>query len=587
MRLKRTSMCALLSEKDADKEVVLAGWIKKIRDHGGLIFIDLEDKTGIIQLIFNPEIDKESHTQARSAREGWVIAAEGKVKIREKDLINPKLKTGKIEVIGEGLEVLNISKSLPFPIENKIETNEEVRLRYRYLDLRRPVMQKNIYLRYKISKQVRDFLDEKGFTEIETPFLTRSTPEGARDYLVPSRLNPGEFYALPQSPQLFKQLLMVAGFDKYFQIVKCFRDEDLRADRQPEHTQIDIELSFVGEEDIYNLIEEMFASIFNQVLGAPLEIPFPRFTYEEAMSRYGTDKPDIRFGLELKNVSALVNSCKFEVFRKVLEEGGEVKGLRVPKGNSLSRNDIEKLTAEISSYGAKGLSWIIFRSKEKVRSPLNRFFSKSELLKIIEYMGGKQGDALFFVADGRRVVAEALSHLRLYLAKKFHLIPEETHKLAWIVNFPLFECDKEGKLVPSHHPFTSPREQDLPLLEKSPQKVKARSYDLVMDGQEVGGGSIRIYRRGIQERVLEILGIGPIQAREKFGFLLEALSFGAPPHGGIALGLDRITARLTGEKSIREVIPFPKTQKAVCLLTQAPCSVDEEQLKELHLKVEE
>jgi len=579
-------MCGLLSEKDTDEEVILAGWVKKRRDHGGLIFIDLEDKSGIIQLVFNPEIDKESHIQAHSTREGWVIAAKGKVKEREENLINPKLKTGKIEVIVEELEILNTSQPLPFPIEDKIDTNEEVRLRYRYLDLRRPVMQRNIYLRYKISKQVRDFLHKKGFTEIETPFLTRSTPEGARDYLVPSRLNPGEFYALPQSPQLFKQLLMVAGFDQYFQIVRCFRDEDLRADRQPEHTQIDIELSFVEEENIYNLIEEMFASIFNQVLGISLKTPFPRFSYEEAMSRYGSDKPDIRFGLELKSISHLVNSCKFGVFRKVLEGGGEVKGLRVPRGSSLSRNDIEKLTAEIVPYGAKGLSWIILASKEKIKSPLNKFFSKSELLKIIEYMGGEEGDALFFVADERRVVAEALSHTRLYLAKKFHLIPEGTHKLVWIVDFPLFEYDKEGKLVPCHHPFTSPREEDLPLLEESPEKVKARSYDLVMDGEEVGGGSIRIHRRGIQERILEILGIDPLQAREKFDFLLEALSFGAPPHGGIALGLDRLTMILAGEKSIREVIPFPKTQKAVCLLTQAPCSVDGEQLKELHLKVE-
>ncbi|MCD6472798.1 aspartate--tRNA ligase [Candidatus Aerophobetes bacterium] len=580
-------MCSLLRGKDKDKDVVLAGWVKKRRDHGGLIFIDLGDKSGIIQLVFNPIIDKDSHTQAHSIREGWVIAVKGKVKMRAEDSINPKLKTGKIEIIVKELKILNTSQPLPFPIEDKIETNEEVRLRYRYLDLRRPIMQRNIYLKYRINKQVRDFLHKRGFTEIETPFLTQSTPEGARDYLVPSRLSPGEFYALPQSPQLFKQLLMVAGFDKYFQIVRCFRDEDLRADRQPEHTQIDIELSFIEEEDIYDLIEKMFSFVFNEVLGISLETPFPRFSYEEVVSRYGTDKPDIRFGLELKNISSLVSSCKFEVFRKVLEKGGKVKGLRVPRGSSLSRNDIEKLIREITFYGAKGLSWIIFASKEKIRSPLVKFFSKSELLKIVEYMEGEEGDAFFFIADEKTVVNEALSHLRLYLAKKFHLIPEKTHRLLWVINFPLFEYDKEGKLAPCHHPFTSPREEDLPLLEESPEKVKARSYDIVMDGEEVGGGSIRIHRRGIQERVLEILGMTSLQAREKFGFLLEALSFGAPPHGGIAIGLDRLTMILAGEKSIREVIPFPKTQKAVCLLTQAPCPVNEEQLKELHLKVEE
>jgi aspartyl-tRNA synthetase len=433
---------------------------------------------------------------------------------------------------------------------------------------------------------VRDFLDKKGFIEIETPFLTRSTPEGARDYLVPSRLNLGEFYALPQSPQLLKQLLMVAGFDRYFQIVRCFRDEDLRIDRQPEHTQIDIEMSFIQEEDIYNLIEEMFVEIFKNVLGISIHPPFPHLTYQEAMGRFGTDKPDLRFGMELIDISSLAAQGSFGVFQKCLKEKGQVKGLKLPKGASLSRKDLEELTQWITPYGAKGLSWILL-SGERIKSPLAKFFPKEILLKVLERMGAEKGDALLFVADKKEVVADSLAHLRLHLAKRFNLIQENTYQLVWIVDFPLFEYDKEGSLTPCHHPFTSPKEKDLLLLEETPEKVKARSYDLVLNGEEIGGGSIRIHQRKLQEKIFNILGMDSFQAREKFGFLLDALSLGAPPHGGIALGLDRLAMILAGAESIREVMAFPKTQKAVCPLTQAPSEVDKKQLKELHLKVEE
>jgi len=584
--LRRTHFCGVLSKGDLNQTVVLAGWVKRRRDHGGLIFIDLGDKTGITQVVFNSEIDKEAHSQAHSLREGWVIAVKGKVKMRPADSINPRLNTGEIEVVVEKLEILNFSQPLPFSAESAVKMNEEVRLKYRYLDLRRPIMQKNLLLRYQITKTVRNFLDKKGFIEIETPFLSRSTPEGARDYLVPSRLNPGEFYALPQSPQLFKQLLMVGGFDRYFQIVRCFRDEDLRMDRQPEHTQIDIEMSFIQEEDIYNLVEKMFVETFKKVLGISLHRPFPHLTYQQAMGRFGTDKPDIRFGMELIDVSPLASLGNFGVFQKCLKEGGQVKGIRLPEGACLSRKELEELTQRITSYGAKGLSWILL-SPEGIKSPLAKFFPKEILLRILERMGARKGDALLFVADKREIVADSLAHLRLHLAKRFNLIQENTYQLVWIVDFPLFEYDKEGSLTPCHHPFTSPKEEDLPLLEEAPEKVKARSYDLVLNGEEVGGGSIRIHQRKLQEKIFNILGIDSFQAREKFGFLLDALSLGAPPHGGIALGLDRLAMILAGVKSIREVIAFPKTQKAVCPLMQAPSQVDEKQLKELHLRVEE
>jgi len=582
--LRRTHLCGDLDEENLNQKVTVTGWVRKYRDHGGVIFVDLGDKSGVIQLVFNPQLHKEVHSRARSLREGWVIAVKGRVTLRPSGTVNPKLKTGKIELMVEKMEILNVSRVLPFPIENEIQVSEEVRLKYRYLDLRREKMQKNLLLRYQVIKLIRDFLDKKGFIEIETPFLARSTPEGARDYLVPSRLNPGEFYALTQSPQLFKQMLMVAGFDRYFQIVRCFRDEDLRADRQPEHTQLDMELSFVEEEDIYNLIEEMFTFIFEKIQGITLQTPFPRIKYEEAMERYGSDKPDLRFDLELKNITHIQGLERFKVFQNVIKKGGQIKGIKVPEGVSLSRKDLEELTQRVTSLGAKGLCWI-FVQKE-IKSPLNKILSEETIKGIIKEMGAREGDVLFIVGDKKEVVAKALGNLRLYLATKFNLITSG-YKLLWIIDFPLFEYDTEGNLIPSHHPFTSPKDEDIPLLKESPEKVKARAYDLVLNGEEIGGGSIRIHHRGIQEKVLNILGIDSLEAREKFGFLLEALSFGAPPHGGIAFGLDRLVMLLSGEESIREVIAFPKTQKGTCLLTDAPSKVTEEQLEELHLKVKE
>jgi len=586
MRLKRTHYCGKLDKNDVGTKVTVAGWVRRKRDHGGLVFIDLWDRSGVVQLVLNPELCSQVHRQGHLIKEGWVIAVRGEVMQRPPESINPKISTGEIEILVEELEILNVSLPLPFSIEDKIEINEEIRLKYRYLDLRRPTMQRNLWLRYKATKAVREFLDKKGFIEIETPFLTRSTPEGARDYLVPSRVNPGEFYALPQSPQLFKQMLMVAGFEKYFQIVKCFRDEDLRADRQPEHTQIDIELSFITEEDIFELIEGLLQHIFLKTKNIKISTPFPRLTYQKAMERYGTDKPDLRFTLELKDLGFLGEEGKFKIFQEIVKEGGSIKGIVLPDGAALSRKELDELNLWIINQGAKGLSWIRFENG-KIKSPLEKFYPETVLRRTLETTEMRKNDILLIAGDKKReIVNQSLGQLRIYLAKKFNLIPRDKFKFVWIVDFPLFERDENGELSPMHHPFTSPRESDLPLLETDPEKVKARAYDIVLNGEEIGGGSIRIHQSELQQKILEILGIDKVKAREKFGFLLDALSMGAPPHGGIAMGLDRIVMLLAGEKSIREVIPFPKTQKATCLLTQAPSKVEEDQLRELHIKLD-
>jgi aspartyl-tRNA synthetase len=583
--LKRTDYCGNLRPSDVGREVVLMGWVQRRRDHGGVIFVDLRDREGIVQVVFNPEINLEVHAKAHKVRNEYVLAVMGDVALRPPESINPDLDTGKIEVLTRELRILSVSENPPFLIEDNEEISENVRLRYRYLDLRRPRLQRNLILRHKVAKTVRAYLDGQGFLEIETPVLTRSTPEGARDYLVPSRVNPGRFYALPQSPQLFKQLLMVSGFDRYFQIVKCFRDEDLRMDRQPEFTQIDIEMSFVGAEDIQRMMEGMMASIFQEILERDLPIPFPILSYNEALDRYGTDKPDIRFGLELVEISTMAGESTFEILREVIGEGGIAKGITVKGGASLSRREVDELVAFAQEYGAQGMSWVKMIS-EGWQSPIAKFFNESLKNAITERMGAEKEDLILFAAGGQEVVNHALTNLRLHLGEKLGLIPSDAHRFVWIRDFPLFEySDEEGRFVAVHHPFTAPRDEDIPRLEDHPEDVRAKSYDLVLNGVEIGGGSIRNHLMEVQSMVFRKLGIGEEEAKKRFGFLMEALKYGPPPHGGIAFGFDRIVMILSGSESIREVIAFPKTQKATCSLTEAPTEVDPKQLNELSIKV--
>jgi len=583
--LKRTDYCGNLRPSDVGREVVLMGWVQKRRDHGGVIFVDLRDREGIVQVVFNPEINLEVHTKAHKVRNEYVLAVKGDVTLRPPESINPDLDTGKIEVLTRELRILSVSENPPFLIEDNEEISENVRLRYRYLDLRRPRLQRNLILRHKVAKAVRAYLDGQGFLEIETPVLTRSTPEGARDYLVPSRVNPGRFYALPQSPQLFKQLLMVSGFDRYFQIVKCFRDEDLRMDRQPEFTQIDIEMSFVGVEDIQRMTEGMMASIFQEILERDLPISFPILSYNEALDRYGTDKPDIRFGLELVEISTMAGESTFEILREVIGEGGIAKGITVKGGASLSRKEVDELVAFAQEYGAQGMSWVKMIS-EGWQSPIAKFFDESLRNAITERMGAEKGDLILFVVGGQEVVNHALANLRLHLGEKLGLISSDAHRFVWIRDFPLFEySDEEGRFVAVHHPFTAPRDEDIQMLEDHPEDVRAKSYDLVLNGVEIGGGSIRNHLMEVQSMVFRNLGIGEEEAKKRFGFLMEALKYGPPPHGGIAFGFDRIVMILSGSESIREVIAFPKTQKATCPLTEAPTEVDPKQLNELSIKV--
>jgi aspartyl-tRNA synthetase len=583
---RRTRTCGDLRKKDVGAQVCLMGWVQTRRDHGGLIFVDLRDRYGVTQVVFNPEVDPEVHAKAHALRSEYVIAVQGVVEVRPEDMTNPRLDTGEIEVVVHGLKVLNESKTPAFSIDDDAEVAENVRLRYRYLDLRRGRMQSNLLLRHQAAKAVRDYFSSQGFVEIETPFLTRSTPEGARDYLVPSRMNPGHFYALPQSPQLFKQLLMVSGFDRYFQIVKCFRDEDLRADRQPEFTQVDVEMSFVGPEDIQEYMEGMLTAVFGEILGVQLKRPFPTMSYQEAIARYGTDRPDIRFGMELVDVTDVVSQSDFQVFTQAIEEGGIVKGINLTGGGGRSRKEIEELIGRAQSYGAGGLAWFKVEAKG-CQSPIAKFFSPEALQEIATRMEGKPGDLLLFVADRAPVTHEVLGQLRLHLAREGGLIKEGTHQFLWVVDFPLLKYDEEQKrYVAVHHPFTAPRDEDVAKLSDAPLEVRAQAYDIVLNGAEIGGGSIRNHRVDIQRQLFEILGIGKQEAEAKFGFLLEALDYGAPPHGGIAFGFDRLMMSLCDADSIREVIPFPKTQKATCLLTGSPATVDPQQLQELSLKVE-
>ncbi|WP_068668076.1 aspartate--tRNA ligase [Thermosulfurimonas dismutans] len=581
MGLKRTHPCGILCTDHLGEEVILSGWVLRRRDHGGVIFIDLRDRSGVVQVVFEPKTAPEAHELAHSLKPEYVLSVRGRVRRRPEGMENPKLPTGEIEVEAHELEVLNTSKTPPFPLDEEVPVSEALRLKYRYLDLRRPGGLEPLIFRHRVAQLARQFLNEQGFLEIETPFLTKSTPEGARDYLVPSRLYPGKFYALPQSPQLFKQILMVAGVERYYQIVRCFRDEDLRADRQPEFTQLDLEMSFVDEEDVMGLMEELMVYIFRETLGVELKRPFPRITYEEALSRYGTDRPDLRFGLELVEVSDIFRGTSFKVFAQVLERGGMIKGLCAP--SDFSRKELDELTAFVGEFGAKGLAWIKVR-EDGFQSPIVKFFSEESLQKLREIFNPKPGSTLFFVADDPSVVNEALSELRKHLAERLDLIPEKDFKFCWIVDFPLVEWDEdEGRYVAVHHPFTSPKEEDMPFLEENPERVRSRAYDLVLNGIEIGGGSIRIHRKEVQDRVFKLLKISEEEAQEKFGFLLEALEYGAPPHGGLAFGFDRLVMLMAGRNSIREVIAFPKTQRAQCLLTGAPAPVTMEQLMEVHL----
>jgi aspartyl-tRNA synthetase len=583
--MQRTHTCGELNEKNLDEIVTLCGWVHTRRDHGGLIFVDLWDKYGLTQVVLNPQIDHLAHQEAHSLRGNFVISVRGKVRARPEDMVNPKLKTGTIEVFVEELEILNPSKTPPFSGWESQEVGEVTRLKHRYLDLRSDELQKNLELRYQITRITRNVLHEKKFIEIETPVLTKSTPEGARDYLVPSRLNPQKFYALPQSPQLFKQLLMVSGMDRYFQIVKCFRDEDLRLDRQPEFTQIDLEMSFIDEAQIFSLVEHMIGSIYKESLGIKIETPFTILKYQDAINRFGSDKPDLRFELELVDVSAVVRGAGFKVFAQALDAGGQVKAINIKRSSdSLSRKALDDLTEVAKTYGAKGMAWIKIQQNE-LQSPIIKFFEKQMLDRLIEKVEGQPGDTIVFSADAPKIVADSLANVRLSVAKQLNLIDEKLIKLVWVTEFPLVEYDEEEKRnTAMHHPFTAPLEEDLDKFESAPGDMRARAYDLVLNGNEIGGGSIRIHHKNVQEKMFKLLGIGKEEAELKFGFLLDALKYGAPPHGGIAFGLDRIAMLLTGAPSIREVIAFPKTQKAPGLMTQAPSEIDTKQLKELALK---
>ncbi|MBT3310627.1 MAG: aspartate--tRNA ligase [Desulfobacteraceae bacterium] len=583
--MRRTHNCGELDAESVGSEVVLMGWVQRRRDHGGVIFIDLRDREGVTQVVFNPENDRDLHAKAHEIRGEFVLGICGRVEKRPDGMTNTNLKTGMIEVMASELKILNRAKTPPFMIEENVDVSENIRLQYRHLDLRRPTFQRNILLRHKASVSVRNYMNNNGFIDIETPMLTKSTPEGARDYLVPSRVNQGSFFALPQSPQLFKQLLMISGFDKYYQIVKCFRDEDLRADRQPEFTQIDMEMSFVGEDDVMDIAEGLVTNLFKDVLGKDLITPFERIPYDEAISRYGLDKPDLRFGLELKDISDIVENTGFKVFASVVKKGGMVKALNAKGCVDFTRKEIDGFTEFVSIYKAKGLAWIKVREDEW-QSPIAKFFTDEEKASMAERINMEPGDLVFFVADQPKITNEALGHLRNEIGKKIGLIDENEFRFAWVTKFPMFEYDETEKRYQAlHHPFTAPLEEDYDKLESDPLSVKSRAYDLVLNGSEIGGGSIRIHQKDLQERVLKALGMEKEEYDKKFGFLIRALESGAPPHGGLAFGFDRLVMLLCGQSSIRDVIAFPKTQRAACVLTDAPSDASNEQLEELALKI--
>ncbi|MGA7278457.1 MAG: aspartate--tRNA ligase [Desulfocapsaceae bacterium] len=583
--MRRTHHNNQLGLANVGETVTLMGWVLRRRDHGGVIFIDLRDREGLTQVVFNPEVNPEVHAKAHQLRSEWVIAVQGRVEPRPGDMANPKLTTGTIEVLVDTLNILNTSETPPFPLDEETDVSDNLRLQYRYLDLRKPEMSANLMLRHRAVQTIRNYLNQQGFIDVETPMLTKSTPEGARDYLVPSRVNAGRFFALPQSPQLFKQLLMIAGLDRYYQIVKCFRDEDLRADRQPEFTQIDMELSFVDEEQVMAVVEGMLATLFKQTRNLDVNPPFTRISYDEALARFGTDRPDTRFGMELVDLTAIGAVCEFKVFRSAADSGGTVRALNAKGCATFTRKELDDLTDFALQFGARGLAWVKVKEDASWQSPIAKFFSDDEQRRIAEALAAEPGDLLFFGADKSATVFQVLGELRNELARRLKLLDNEQFNFVWVTDFPLVEYDnKEKRFQALHHPFTAPREEDLERLETDPASVYSRAYDLVLNGTEIGGGSIRIHDPSVQLKVLKALSIPEAEAQEKFGFLLQALHYGAPPHGGIAFGLDRLLMLITGSDSIRNVIAFPKTQKATCPLTEAPSPVTRQQLTELHIR---
>ena len=584
--MHRSCGCGEVKDNDSGKVLTLAGWVQRRRDHGGLIFIDLRDRTGLVQLVFSPQYGEEAFHKAEDVRNEYVVAVVGKVRERSEETINPHMKTGRLEVVVSEMRVLNKAKTPPFYIEDGVDVDENVRLRYRYLDLRRPEMQRNLIMRHKITHEMREFLDERGFLEIETPMLTKSTPEGARDYLVPSRVNPGKFYALPQSPQLFKQLLMVSGFERYFQVARCFRDEDLRADRQPEFTQLDMEVSFEDQDFILDLVEHMMQRVFKNVLDVDIQIPFQRITWTDAMNLYGSDKPDLRFDMHFYDISDLLRDTGFKVFRNVLDNGGVVKAINVKGDAKIPRRELDGLVEYVGHYGAKGLAWIGFNEDGTLKCQITKFLGEDKIREIGRFCEAEKGDLILIIADKTKVVAQALGELRLEMGRRMNLIDPNEFCFRWVVDFPMFEYSEEEKrYVAEHHPFTAPRDEDVQYLLTNPEKVYAKAYDMVLNGVEAGGGSLRIYQEDLQEKVFQAIGISKEEAEEKFGFLLKAFQYGAPPHEGLAFGLDRLVMLMLHRESIRDVIAFPKTQSAIDQMSEAPNVVTDKQLDELHIKL--